>query len=70
MRGLTVEQVRKVTDELKKKAINPEPCGCIKYQNGIVLTCTEHNVPMTKEQIKIAMRNLKGFGITLKKEQL
>lgn len=63
---LTIKHVRRATERLKKVAIPPEECGCIKYDDRITLTCGIHTIPMTQEQIVQALKNLHALGIDAK----
>lgn len=65
MKIITVKDIRRLRELMKRYSIPPEPCGCIKYETGITLTCEEHSVPLTKEQIERAKKNLEAIGLTI-----
>ena len=60
----TIADIRKAVEALEKAQIPPEPCGCIKYDGGITLTCEAHTVLLTPEMIARAKENLRRLGFT------
>lgn len=47
MNELTIDHIRRAKDALMKMAIKPEPCRCIKYTQGVTLSCAGHTDPLT-----------------------
>lgn len=62
---LSVKMVREAVRILRKNSIPEEPCGCQKVLPNVILTCNEHTVPLTQDQIKKANMNLQRFFCNL-----